>query len=112
MRHRIPESPHKHPKVIVYSHDGTIDTFMTDKLRNSDNGHYVPYCLVGADCGRVRKTEWGFECPTCGNKMNYDLSHYDGNQNVTYEGPAPILSIEAWNQQVAARKAVKKAKKG
>lgn len=99
-KHAIPESPHKHPKVIVYNHDGTVDTFMTDKLRNSDDGHYVPYCLVGTNCGRVRKTEWGFECPACGNRMNYDLSHYDGNKNVQYDGPPPDPAVATAGMKV------------
>lgn len=96
-KHMIPKSDIVHPKVLVTNSDGTIDEFMTDKLRNSDDGHYVPYCMVGTDCGRVRKTAWGFECPTCGNKMNYDLSHYDGNINVVYDGspPDPIIATQA-----------------
>jgi hypothetical protein len=110
-KHRIPESPYTHPKVVVRNADGTVDTFMTDKLRNSDGGHYVPYCLVGTDCGRVRKTEWGFECPVCGNKMNWDLTHYDGNINVEFDGPPPVLSIKQWNEQVEAKKRAKIARR-
>lgn len=80
-RHRIPKSTVTHPAVIVPG-----DEFMTEKLRDPD---YVPYCLVKSECGRVRRTVFGFECPTCGNRMNYDLTHYDGNKNVQYTGEAP-----------------------
>lgn len=105
-RHRIPVSKHEHPKVFVKNGDGTVDTFMTAKLREP---HYVPYCLVGADCARVRRTEYGFKCPRCGNQMNWDLSHYDGNKNVEYDNDKPpVLSIKAWNAQVEARKYAKK----
>lgn len=107
-RHRIPETDIVHPKVLVMSGDGTIDTFMTAKLREP---HYIPYCLK-IDCGRVRRTAWGFQCPTCGNKMNYNLRHFDGNQNVVYDGDAPpILSIKEWNTQVVARSQAKQEKK-
>lgn len=108
-RHTIPESPHIHPKVFVKQGDGTVDAFMTAKLREP---HYVPYCLKEASCARVRRTDYGFYCPWCGNKMNYDLSHYDGNKNVEYDNDKPpTLSIEKWNEQVDARKQAKKASK-
>lgn len=100
-KHVIPESSIVHPKVKIMNSDGTVDEFMTAKLREP---HYVPYCLKTVDCGRVRRREWGFECPTCCNKMNYDLTHFDGNQNVVYDGPAPVPSREVWNAQVEARK--------
>ena len=79
-RHRIPTAEHKHPAVVVQG-----DAFMTEKLRDPD---YVPYCLVRTECGRVRRVADGFECPTCGNKMNYDLTHFNGNKNVQYADPA------------------------
>jgi len=108
-RHRIPESDIVHPKVFVMNGDGTVDTFMTDKLREP---HYVPYCLKQVDCGRVRRREWGFYCPCCGNKMNWDLSHYDGNALVKFDGPPPpkkvpskkVPPIKDWNAQVEERK--------
>jgi hypothetical protein len=112
-KHRIPHSDVVHPKVFVPDGKGGIDEWMTAKLRSQDEGEgpYVPYCLVGADCGRVRRKTWGFQCPTCGNKMNWDLSHYDGNVNVKFDGPPPVLSIKDWNAQVEARKAAKKARR-
>lgn len=100
-RHRIPETDIVHPKVFVPDHKGGVNEFMTAKLREP---HYVPYCLIGRDCARVRRTEWGFQCPYCGNKMNFDLSHYDGNANVKYDGPAPVLTPKQWNEQVTAKK--------
>jgi hypothetical protein len=83
-RHRIPKATVTHPAVIVPG-----DEFMTEKLRDPD---YVPYCF-GTNCGRTRRTEFGFQCPTCGNKMNYDLRHYDGNKDVQYVGAAPSPKV-------------------
>lgn len=80
-RHRIPKAEFQHPAVVVQG-----DDFMTEKLQDPD---YVPYCLVQSECGRVRRTAYGFECPNCGNKMNYDLTHYDGNKSVKYAGEPP-----------------------
>lgn len=83
-RHRIPKATVTHPAVIVPD-----DEFMTEKLLDPD---YVPYCLVKSECGRVRRTLYDFQCPTCGNQMNYDLTHYDGNKNVQYvDAPAPAV---------------------
>lgn len=103
-RHRIPESPHIHPRVFVPDRDGGVDEFMTAKLREP---HYVPYCLVGIDCARTRRYPWGFECPRCGNRMNWDLTHYNGNINVKYDGPPPVLGIKEWNEALAAKKQAK-----
>lgn len=101
-RHRIPKAEFTHPAVIVPG-----DEFMTNKLRDPD---YVPYCF-GTHCGRTRRTEYGFKCPTCGNKMNYDLTHYNGNANVQYVGAAPVPTKEQWNAAVEARKAARKGKR-
>lgn len=76
-RHHTPKATVQHPKGVIVPGD----EFMTGKLTDPD---YVPYCMVTASCGRVRRTEFGFQCPTCQNKMNYDLTHYDGNVNVKY----------------------------
>lgn len=103
-RHRIPVTDIVHPKVFAVSHNGEVDEFMTAKLREP---HYVPYCLKRTDCGRVRRTDYGFKCPTCGNQMNYDLSHYDGNVNVRYDGPPPVPDIKTWNANVEARRRAK-----
>lgn len=86
-KHRIPKAEHTHPPVIIPG-----DDFMTEKLRDPD---YVPYCLVKPDCGRVRRTAYGFWCPTCGNQMNYDLTHYDGNLSVQYASEPPPLEVTA-----------------
>lgn len=104
-RHRIPESDIVHPKVFVPgTEEGGVDTFMTAKLREP---HYVPYCLVGQDCARTRRKSWGFECPRCGNRMNWDLTHYNGNINVKYDGPPPVLGIKEWNEALVAKKQAK-----
>lgn len=84
-KHREPNIVLPHPKVVIKNHDGSHDTFMMEKLSDDK---YVPYCF-GRDCGRTRRTEYGFCCPTCGNKMNYDLTHYNGNANVEYVGEPP-----------------------
>jgi hypothetical protein len=86
-RHYIPSSTVAHPTGVIIPDDA----FMTMKLRDPS---YVPYCIKRAACGRVRRTEFGFECPCCGNRMNFDLTHYDGNANVQYE-QAPTISTEA-----------------
>lgn len=104
-RHVIPKSTVTHPAGVIVQGDA----FMTDKLRDPD---YVPYCLVGRDCARVRRTEFGFECPYCGNKMNFDLTHYNGNVDVQFEDGHRILpSIEDWNLAVDARKAARMARR-
>jgi hypothetical protein len=104
-KHKIPVTDIRHPWVKLIQPDGTEDTWMQDKLRYSDDGNYVPYCLRGTGCGRLHKTEYGFKCPTCGNKANYDLTRYNGNLNVVYEpGHEPKLTIQQWNEQVEARK--------
>jgi len=102
-KHREPDEIVPHPKVLIRSGD-SIDESMMDKLSDDK---YVPYCF-GTNCGRTRRKPWGFQCPTCGNKMNWNLTHYNGNLNVEFVGPPPVLSIKEWNQQVDARKAAKK----
>lgn len=99
-RHHIPKSTVSHPPGVIVPDD----PFMTDKLTDPD---YVPYCMVGSACARVRRKSFGFECPVCGNRMNYDLSHYDGNVNVKYSGAAPVMTIAQWNEAVASRKAAR-----
>jgi hypothetical protein len=109
-RHHTPKAEFAHPAVIVPG-----DPFMTEKLTDPD---YVPYCF-GTHCGRTRRTAVGFRCLTCGNEMNYDLTHYDGNVNVQYvtseaelvPPPAP-LTRKQWNDNVAAKRQAKKALKG
>lgn len=101
-RHHTPKATVTHPEVVVPG-----DPFMTMKLKDPD---YVPYCM-GAGCGRTRRTAFGFQCPTCGNKANFDLTRYDGNRNVQYVGAAPALSVKEWNAQVDARRAAKKRDK-
>jgi hypothetical protein len=81
-RHVIPTAAVEHPKGVIVPGDA----FMTEKLRDPD---YVPYCLVKSECGRVRRVADGFQCPTCGNKMNYDLTHFNGNVDVQYEPKDP-----------------------
>lgn len=104
-KHRIPVTSIRHPWVKLIKNDGTEDTWMQEKLRHSDDGNYVPYCLMGISCGRAHKTDYGFRCPTCGNKMNYDLTHYDGNKNVVYEpGHEPRWTVAQWNERVEAKK--------
>jgi hypothetical protein len=77
-RHNIPTATVDHPKGVIVPGDD----FMTKKLKDRD---YVPYCSIKAECGRVRRVADGFECPYCGNKMNYDLTHFNGNVDVKYE---------------------------
>lgn len=104
-RHHIPKSTVSHPAGVIVPGDA----FMTEKLRDPD---YVPYCLIRSECGRTRRAEFGFQCPTCGNQMNYDLTHYDGNANVQYEGAVPALTTAQWNAIVDARKAARAARRG
>jgi hypothetical protein len=74
-KHRIPPTDVNHPRL-------KDDPMQPQK---DADPNYVPYCF-GTGCGRTRRTRYGFQCPTCGNKMNYDLTHYDGNKNVQYAG--------------------------
>jgi hypothetical protein len=101
-RHRIPKSTVTHPAGVIVPNDD----FMTEKLRDPD---YVPYCGPCMPMQRVRRVADGFECPTCGNKSNYDLTHYNGNVNVQYEGARPVLTIIQWNDAADARKAARAA---
>jgi len=75
-RHRIPKATVAHPAVIVPD-----DPFMTEKLRDPD---YVPYCSPCVPMQRLRRVADGFQCPTCGNKTNYDLTRFNGNVGVQY----------------------------
>ena len=79
-RHYVSSAPVEHPKGVIVPND----PFMTQKLREPG---YAPYCLQHDACGRVQRTEFGFQCPCCGNRMNYDLTHYNGNVDVQYEHP-------------------------
>lgn len=36
-----------------------------------------PYCLVCTSMKRMEKTEYGFRCVACLNKINHDLTHKD-----------------------------------
>lgn len=120
-RHIIPQSPYKHPLVFVPDGKGGVDEFMTAKLREvEDNGApYVPYCMKTSNCMRTRRTEWGFKCPTCGNETNWDLTQWNGNANVMFEGEPPTVRAPAprhiapptprqlrdeWNKRVKEKK--------
>lgn len=98
-RYRIPKSTVTHPAGVIVPGD----PFMTEKLQDPD---YVPYCGPCVPMQRVRRTEYGFRCPSCGNKSNYDLTRYNGNVAVQYEDQP--LSRAAWNAEVDRKKAMKK----
>lgn len=99
-RHRIMKATVRHPAGVIVQGD----PFMTKKLRDPD---YVPYCGPCTPMQRLRRVTNGFECPACGNKSNFDLTPYNSNINVQYEGAPPALSIEQWNAGVDARKAAR-----
>lgn len=99
VRHHIPKSTVTHPTGVIVPGD----EFMTEKLKDPD---YVPYCSSCMPVQRLRRTEYGFRCPGCGKRANYDLTAYNGNVAVQYEGQP--LSIAAWNAQVERKKAKKK----
>ncbi len=101
-RHRTPKSTVTHPPGVIVPGD----PFMTAKLEDPD---YVPYCGPCSPMQRVRRTEFGFQCPRCDNKMNYDLTHYNGNVSVQYKGVP--LSMAAWNAEVDRKKLEKIRKK-
>ena len=86
-RHRFSSVSVTHPQGVVVPGDA----FMTGKLREPG---YAPYCLKRTKCGRVQRTDFGFECPSCGNRMNYDLTHYNGNVDVQYEPAQETASRE------------------
>jgi len=77
-RHRIPKALVEHPKGVIVPGD----PFMTMKLKDPD---YVPYCGPCVPMQRLRRVADGFECPTCKNKANYDLTPFNGNVGVQYE---------------------------
>jgi hypothetical protein len=77
-RHRTPVSTVDHPKGVIVPGN----PFMTDKLKDRD---YVPYCSKCTLCYRLRRTSFGFECPNCHNKANFDLTPFNDNINVQYE---------------------------
>lgn len=80
-RHRIPEATVTHPAVIVPN-----NPFMTEKLQDKN---YVPYCARCTLCYRLRRTEFGFECPNCHTQANFDLTPYNGNVGVQYVTEEP-----------------------
>ncbi len=99
-RHHTPKSTVTHPEgVIVPS-----CAFMTEKLKDPD---YVPYCSPCDPMQRLRRTEYGFRCPGCGKTSNFDLTPFNNNISVQYEGKP--LSIGAWNAEVDRKKAAKKS---
>lgn len=81
-RHRTPKSTVTHPAGVIVPGDD----FMTMKLRDPD---YVPYCGPCVPMQRVRRVADGFECPTCGNKSNFDLTKFNGNVDVKYLAANP-----------------------
>jgi hypothetical protein len=85
-RHHISSTRVEHPQGVIVPGDA----FMTMKLREPG---YAPYCIKRAACGRVQRTEFGFQCPSCGNRMNYDLTHYNGNVDVQYEQAAGASEV-------------------
>ena len=82
-RHYPTSAPVEHPKGVIVPDD----PFMTAKLREPG---YAPYCLKRNACGRVQRTDFGFQCPSCGNRMNYDLTHFNGNVDVQYAQAAVV----------------------
>jgi hypothetical protein len=95
-RHHTPKSTVIHPSGVIVPGD----PHMTDKIKEPD---YVPYCGPCNPMQRLRRTAYGFACPSCGQKSNYDLTPYNGNLAVQYEGQP--LSIAAWNAEVERKKA-------
>jgi Zn finger protein HypA/HybF involved in hydrogenase expression len=77
-RHRIPKATVSHPQGVIVPGD----EFMTGKLRDPD---YVPYCTPCTPMQRLRRVADGFECPSCGNKANWDLTKFNGNVDVQFE---------------------------
>jgi hypothetical protein len=128
-KHRTPKSDIVHPKVFVPDGKGGVDEFMTARLRDfeGEDRPYVPYCLVGPSCGRLHRVQFGFECPMCGNKTNWDLTHWNGNKDVKFDGeppavrcppppppPKPLSPREQrakWNAEVEAKRRLKAARK-
>lgn len=52
--------------------------------------NWRPYCLVCDTMLRMRKTDFGYECVACKNKINHDLTHYRG----AYDRPTPPPAAE------------------
>jgi hypothetical protein len=77
-RHEIPKSTVAHPPGVIVPDDA----FMTEKLRDPD---YVPYCMRCSPMQRLRRVVDGFECPTCGNKANWDLTTFNNNVDVQFD---------------------------
>jgi hypothetical protein len=77
-RHRTPEPiGDPHPKGVIVQGD----EFMTEKISDPD---YVPYCGPCVPMQRVRRVSDGFECPTCCNKSNWDLTKFNHNVDVQF----------------------------
>lgn len=38
---------------------------------------YRPYCLKCSTMARMEKTDYGFKCVACGNKINPDMTHFN-----------------------------------
>jgi hypothetical protein len=100
-RHHSPPSTVKHPAGVIVPDN----PFMTEKIQDPD---YVPYCGHCSLMQRIRRTEYGFRCPGCGDKSNFDLTKFNGNVAVSYVGQP--LSIGAWNAEVDRKKALKNNK--
>lgn len=98
-RHRTPETNVRHPPGVIVPNDKLLTSNIKDP-------NYVPYCGPCVPFQRLRRIPEGFICPTCRNKSNWDLTKFDGNQNVQYEEgyTTPVSDIKTWNANVEARR--------
>jgi tRNA(Ile2) C34 agmatinyltransferase TiaS len=42
---------------------------------------WAPYCLICPTMLRMKPTDYGWQCRSCGNPINRELTHYDGPAN-------------------------------
>jgi len=77
-RHRTPKAEFDHPKGVIVP----FSELLTENIRDRD---YVPYCGPCDPMQRERRVADGFQCPTCGNKTNWDLTPFNGNVDVQFD---------------------------
>lgn len=47
---------------------------------------YRPYCLMCDSMARMVRTDYGFQCSACKNKINTDMTHHDDAENTPSTG--------------------------
>jgi hypothetical protein len=56
---------------------GVVDGEIFEDYKQRSDPDWTPYCFR-LGCRKMVKRAYGFQCPTCANKIKHDMTHYDG----------------------------------